>query len=278
MSSVEEKRGMKRTTKRWIARVAAVCLALTGLVTAACFGWKVYSTQQEYEAGDEAYEELAKLVRIEEPDESPASSENEEENTEEEISSVNSDSIVNLEAAQEVNGDIVAWINSPDTVIDYPVCQGEDNAYYLSHLADGTYNRNGCLFIDCENAEDFSDDNTIIYGHHMASGKMFASLIKYADQGYYEDHPVMNLTVGDQQYQLEIFSGYVTTADSSAYRINCGSRHDFAEWLREICGKSDFAAKEMAIHTSDRIVTLSTCAYAFEDARYVVHGRIDMGT
>ena len=94
------------------------------------------------------------------------------------------------------------------------------------------------VFIDYENVEDFSDDNTIIYGHHMASRKMFASLIKYADQSYYEDHPVMNLTVGDQQYQLEIFSGYVTTADSSTYRINCGSKHNF------------------------------------EDARYVVHGRI----
>lgn len=172
---------MKRTTKRKIARAAAVCLVLTGLVTVACFGWKAFSTQQEYEAGDETYKELAELVRVKEPDESPASSENEAENTEEEILSINSDSIVNLEAAQEVNGDIVAWIHSPDTVIDYPVCQGEDNVYYLSHLADGTYNRNGCLFIDCENAEDFSDDNTIIYGHHMASGKMFATLIKYAD-------------------------------------------------------------------------------------------------
>ena len=129
---------MKRTTKRRIARAAAVCLVLTGLVTAVCFGWKAYSTQQEYEAGDETYKELAELVRVEEPDEGPASSEHESENTAEEIPSAHSDSIVNLEAAQAVNGDIVAWIHSTDTVIDYPVCQVEDNAKYLSHLEDVT--------------------------------------------------------------------------------------------------------------------------------------------
>lgn len=258
---------MKRKTKRLIGRVAAVCLMLSGLGTAAVFGWKAYSMQQEYEIGDEAYDKFADLVKAEEePEEGPASSEAEE--TEGAVPTVD------LEAAQEVNSDIVAWLNSPDTVIDYPVCQGEDNAYYLTHLADGTYNRNGCLFMDCGNAKDFSDDNTIIYGHHMASGKMFASLVRYADQSYYDAHPDMYLTAGDQKYEIEIFSGYATTADSSAYMINCGSKKEFVGWLKEICGKSDFKADAMEISTSDRIVTLSTCAYDFQDARYVVHGRL----
>lgn len=144
----------------------------------------------------------------------------------------------------------------------------------LFHLADGTYNWNGCLFIDCENKKDFTDDNTIIYGHHMASGKMFASLIKYADQTYYDAHPVMYLIIGEKQYQLEIFAGYVTTADSSAYMINLGSKQEFAKWLREICGRFDFTANAMEIKTSDRIVTLSTCAYNFEETRYVIHRRL----
>ncbi len=258
---------MKRKTKRLIGRVAAVCLMLSGLGTAAVFGWKAYSMQQEYEIGDEAYDKFADLVKAEEkPEEGPAFSEAEE--------TEGTAPTVDLEAAQEVNSDIVAWLNSPDTVIDYPVCQGEDNSYYLFHLVNGTYNRNGCLFIDCENRKDFTDDNTIIYGHHMASGKMFASLIKYADQTYYDAHPVMYLTIGEKQYQLEIFAGYVTTADSSAYMINLGSKQEFAKWLREICGRSDFTANAMEIKTSDRIVTLSTCAYDFQDARYVVHGRL----
>lgn len=260
---------MKKTTRRVLRRASAACLIFIGLGVAVCFGWKAFRTQQEYEIGDTAYEQLSQLVKErEKPEGNPASTETEERET---------IPAVNLEAVKDVNRDIAAWLTSPDTVIDYPICQGEDNVYYLTHLADGTYNRNGCLFIDCDNTGDFTDDNTIIYGHHMANGKMFASLTKYAEQRYYEAHPVMYLTVGERPYKLELFSGYVTTADSSAYRITCGSEHDFAGWIRELIKKSDFKASAMTIHTTDRIVTLSTCAYDFQNARYVVHGRLGNG-
>ncbi|MCD7737752.1 MAG: class B sortase [Lachnospiraceae bacterium] len=149
----------------------------------------------------------------------------------------------------------------------------EDNEFYLSHLADGTSNSNGCLFIDCRNSEGFSDENTIIYVHHMASGKMFASLIRYVEQEYYEAHPVMYLSVEGKTYPLELFAGYTTTEDSSAYRMQFDTSHEFAEWLREISAKSDFTAN-IRLTTENRIVTLSTCAYSFENARYVVHGRL----
>lgn len=249
---------MTKRKKNKLRHVAAVLLILSGLGTAALCGWKIYSTEKEYQEGDEIYELITELAVTMEQDETDES----------EIL------IVDLEAVQTVNEEISCWLYSPDTVINYPVCQGEDNEYYLTHLADGTYNRNGCLFVDCDNAFDFSDDNTIIYGHHMASGSMFASLIQYADQSYYEAHPVMYLTVGDKRYRLEIFSGYTTTMDSSAYVRNCGSPQSFADWLREISEKSDFIPAPMTLHLSDRIITLSTCAYSFQDARYVVHGRL----
>lgn len=181
---------------------------------------------------------------------------------------------VNIEAAQEVNEEITAWLYSPDTMIDYPVCFGEDNTYYLNHLADGTPNANGCLFIDCRNAKELSDDNIIIYGHHMRSGAMFAGLIKYKSQEYYDEHPVMYLTSGNTVYRLELFSGYVTDMGSSAYQIDCGTGTEFADWLREISARSNFRPNPIRLTTSDHIVTLSTCAYDFQDARYVVHGRL----
>lgn len=270
--------------KRKSCRTRAVALTLlaAGMVTAAFFIRKIILTEQEYAEGDASYDALAKLIQ-EEPDESPASSdaevsdadsENQSENTIDSDGGENAIPGIDLDAAQSVNDDIVAWLYCPDTVIDYPVCYGDNNSYYLTHLADGTYNRNGCLFIDCKDSGDFTDDNTIIYGHHMASGKMFASLIKYADQGYYDAHPVMYLTTEDATYKVELFSGYVTDTGSSAYTINCGTRHEFAEWLREISGKSDFRPNGITISTEDHIVTLSTCAYEFQNARYVVHGRL----
>ena len=85
---------------------------------------------------------------------------------------------------------MIGWIYSSDTTINYPVVQGSDNAYYLKHLADGTENRNGCPFLDVQNRPDFTDDNSIIYGHHMQNGTMFADISWYEDQNYYNEHPV----------------------------------------------------------------------------------------
>lgn len=265
---MKERRYKKKRNK---GRIAAALLALICLGTAAFFAGRLWYEEQEYQKGDDTYDLLRELATVEEPEESGSSpiigqeSENED-NTGEGIS-------IDLDALGEVNEEIRAWLYSPDTVIDYPVCQGEDNSYYLTHLADGTYNKNGCLFIDCGNSGDFSDENTVIYGHHMASGKMFASLICYADQAYYEAHPVMYLTAAGKQYRLELFSGYTTTVDSSSYTLSFGSEHEFMEWLREVCGKSDFRATTY-LTADDRIVTLSTCAYSFQDARYVLHGKL----
>ena len=73
---------------------------------------------------------------------------------------------------------MIGWIYSPDTTINYPVMQGDDNDYYLKHLADGTENRNGCPFLDVQNRPDFTDNNSIIYGHHMQT---FGSIQEHTD-------------------------------------------------------------------------------------------------
>ena len=79
---------------------------------------------------------------------------------------------VDFAALDDVNG----------TVLNYPVVQGNDNSYYLSHLFDGSDNAGGCLFLDSRNNSDFTDDNTIIYGHNMKNGTMFASINQYQEQ------------------------------------------------------------------------------------------------
>lgn len=180
---------------------------------------------------------------------------------------------VDMDYLRSVNSDIVGWLYCPGTVINYPVVQGTDNTYYLSHLADGSENRNGCLFVDCDNSADLSDENTIIYGHHMQSGAMFASLVKYADQSYYEEHPYMYLDVGDDQYLVEVFAGYDAAVDDDAYCRTFACEEDFVEWLDQVKAKSDFSA-DVEVAVGDHIVTFSTCSYVFEDARYVVHGKL----
>ena len=269
----------------------AICVLLTVLClgTAAFFIWRIADQAMEYKRGDDAYDRMIEQAKGrgnpgESPDFSgPAGSDGsavpvkpEQANgTSEDLPSDGEGSIpdINFDALGEISGNIRAWIYLPDTVINYPVAQAENNSYYLYHRADGSRNANGCLFIDCKNRDDFSEQNTIIYGHHMNSGKMFASLVKYADQSYYEEHPVFYLATEQGKYRLEIFSAYTTTYDSPAYTLKFATKKEHADWLRDIQEKS-------AIHTpvtvteNDKIVTLSTCAYSFHNARFVVHGKI----
>lgn len=253
---------MKTSWTKWVA----IILALICFGVAAFFSWKIYSTEKEYAKGDAVYDEIAQALSTEAPDGNLESSVDEE-IIEEGILTVDFDEL------KAINSEVVGWLYLPDTVINYPVTQGMDNSYYLKHLYDGTYNANGCLFMDCKNSLDFTDDNILIYGHHMNSGKMFASLVKYKTQSYYEAHPMAYLITPEKIYRIEIFAGYTATVDSMAYMISLGDRKEKIEWLKEMFDKSDFEAN-VTVYPEDTIVTFSTCEYSFQNARYVVHGRL----
>ena len=107
----------------------------------------------------------------------------------------------------------------------------------------------------------------------MQNGTMFACVSWYEDQSYYDEHPVMYLMTPEAAYRIELFSGYITTMDSSAYMQNFGSIRDQTDWLKEVSSRSDFKAN-LEISAHDRVITLSTCAYRFENARYVLHGKL----
>lgn len=267
---------MKASIFRW----ATIILAIISFGIAAFFVGRIYYTEKEYAEGDAVYEDILADVVISEEEvlgessEPTSVTEEPEEETgetvQEETSLIPEIDFVSLKA---INEDVVGWLYLPDTVINYPVVQGEDNNYYLKRLVDGSYNANGSLFIDHQNEMDFSDDNTLIYGHHMDSGKMFATLVKYKDQEFYDEHPVAYFLTEEKSYKIEIFSGYVTTSDSESYLLTAGSREQAIAWMKEMFHNSDFFA-DVTIRPEDHIVTFSTCDYEFHDARYVVHGKL----
>ena len=84
-----------------------------------------------------------------------------------------------FEKLRETNPDVIGWISIPGTVIDYPIVQTTDNDYYLDQSITGTYLKSGAIFVDFRNSSNWTDRNTVIYGHNMASGEMFAQLAKY---------------------------------------------------------------------------------------------------
>ncbi len=160
----------------------------------------------------------------------------------------------------------------PGGGINYVVAQAGDNDYYLHRLLNGAEAKAGTLFMDYQNHSDFSDWNTMIYGHHMKNGTMFASLVKYQDQEYYEKHPVMYLYTPGQRMKLEILAGYTTDIEDSVYTIPT-TKEGRDELVKHVLQKSNFTSKA-SVTGEDKLVTLSTCTYEYENARFVVIGKI----
>lgn len=179
---------------------------------------------------------------------------------------------VDFEVLAETNGDIIGWLYSEDTPINLPVVQSSDNERYLRRLVDGSWNSSGALFADYRNAGDFSDPNTVIYGHNMKNGKMFGTLPNYKRQAYYDEHPQMWLLTPEGDYRVELVAGYVTSADSGVYDFDQSEEAVLAAVQRAMERSTFTSGAEIA--EGDRFLTLSTCSYAYDDARYVLIGRL----
>lgn len=180
---------------------------------------------------------------------------------------------VDFASLQARNNEVVGWIYSPNTKIDYPVVKGVDNDFYLSHTFDGTANANGSIFMDSNCETDFSQHNTILYGHHMNDGSMFASLTDYRQTGYLEAHPILYYYTPNGNYALEVFCCFVTGPDSDVYSFNFSSNEEFESYLESWRSRSNFDT-DVQVTGDDHIMTLSTCTYEYEDARYVVMCKI----
>lgn len=234
--------------------------------------YQIYKIFHEYEAGQSVYEDLSEYVELpDKPDapDIPTVAQPESGETAEVIVWPQ----IDFEALSQINSDIVGWIYLEGSEINYPIAQSEDNSYYLKHLFDKSSNSSGCIFLDCRNAADFTDRHSIIYGHHMKNGTMFSGLDSYKSQAYYDEHPQILLMTPEQNYVIEIFAGYVASVQDDAWQTEFGAGADFGDWLNRAIERSCFTSN-MTPAATDRIITLSTCSYEFNNARFVLLGRI----
>lgn len=181
---------------------------------------------------------------------------------------------IDHEQLAQINGEYVFWISAPGTKIDYPVVQSDNNDYYLNHLFNKKRNASGALFVDYRNLPEFQDPNTLIYGHHMRNDSMFGTLTDYYDPGYYDAHPYMILITPTRLLLIELFAAYVTDSEDHCYDIALSDEEDMRAFVEEAERKSNFRTG-VEVDVTDHLVTLSTCAYAFENARYIAIGRLN---
>jgi len=171
--------------------------------------------------------------------------------------------------------DITAWLTIDNTAIDYPVVQAGDNKFYLDHTADRKSNKMGALFMDCRDNRDFSGFNTVIYGHSMRNrnDNMFGGLSKFKDRDYFNAHRTGTLYTPDAAWPLEIFAVAVAGAVSDYYGYVFESPERCQAHLDMIRDGAMFY-RDIGVTRGDRILTLSTCSYEYEDARTLVIARI----
>lgn len=163
----------------------------------------------------------------------------------------------------------VGWLYCDGTPINYPVMQSDDNDYYLRRLPDGTYNTAGSLFADYRCGEMGETNNYIIYGHNMKNGTMFSSLTKYKSQSHYDEHPVLYLYTPEGDYKIELIAGFVSKPTGEIYNTN-----QTYEQILKYRSNSTFRSN-VDPYEGDCYITLSTCSYEYENARYVVIGRLE---
>ncbi len=170
---------------------------------------------------------------------------------------------------QEAYPDAIGWIYIPDTSINYPIMQGEDNDFYLTHGTDGRSLKCGCIELDYRCESRFQNNFNILYGHNMKNGSMFANVCRFKEKSYYDSHPYGWVYTSDAVYRLDFFSVAITDWHDEIYN---GFR-SLDEWIPHLKEISRIY-EDVELDEQDRLVLLSTCSYEFENARTVLTGRL----
>lgn len=229
--------------------VITVCLVGIILVS----GYKIGKTMWDYQVAKSAYTNISEKTAKVDPKQFTG--------------------VVDWKALKKVNPDVQGWLYQKGTVINYPVVQGTDNDTYLHTRFDKQWSGGGTLFVDYRMEKGFKGFNSIIYGHHMKDGSMFRSIRGYTkEEGYYDKHKTLELATPHGNYHLVVFSAFITKAtDENTYKMT----YDEAEkqaYIDRAWEQSELPITRDSedVTKDDRLVTLSTCAYDYEEARYIV--------
>lgn len=178
----------------------------------------------------------------------------------------------------KINDDVIGWIYMEDTVVNYPVLQGENNFYYLDKTYYKKYLASGSIYLDSDNEPDLSDAHSIIYGHNMKNHTMFGDLSDFREEDYLAEHPYVDLILVDGTWmRYEICSLYRADVDDGTFRAPLNKESNFQPFLELMASKNMHAdaAEDLGlpqVYPGDKVLTLSTCTEDSADLeRFVVH-------
>ena len=258
----ENKNNTQKQPEQKKKKKSDVLLTIALIVAIAVFcyaAFNLYHIYTEYKKGTDEYNQIEEMAVTErDADSGEAAGPN---------AQLKPPIEVDFDKLKSVNEDVVGWIYVdalPD--ISYPIVKGKDNQTYLHQTYEKNYNFAGTIFVDYENSGDFSDCNTLVYGHNMKNGSMFGHLKKFREDEYFW------ILTPERNYRYEIISAYTTGVNSDTYTLFKGPGEEFEKYLETIKGYSEIQTDDTDLTIKDKIVTLSTCT-GNESTRFVVQGK-----
>lgn len=172
----------------------------------------------------------------------------------------------------KVNNDTVAWINVPNTNINYPVVQSNDNSFYLNHSYKKDYTDAGWIFMDYRN-NNFTDKNTIVYGHSRLNKTMFGTLKNVITTNWYnnKENHIIKVSTPYFNYLYQVFSVYKIETESYYLQVNFENDNSYKNFLNAITNRSIFNFN-CEPNEYDKIITLSTCSN--NNKKIVLHAKL----
>ena len=264
---MEKKKQKRKLSAGSILRTIILIAAIGVFVYSA---WNLYKIYHGYHAANVEYAELADSFtsrpeeeKKEDPGEStPAIAPQGETHKEPDgtlIEDADPPVAVNWEELRAINPEIVGWIYvDAEPVINYPICQAKDDEYYLHMTFRRDYLFAGSIFEECMNASDFSDVNTIVYGHNMKNGSMFGMLKQLKNQEVYDSAPYFWILTPKGNYRYHIFAAFNTGAESDVYTLISAGGPESLEWEQKMQSRSE-VQNSVPLSENDHCVILSTC-------------------
>lgn len=275
----QKKKQKKRGNPLWT-------LVFLAALAVFCFSWyKLIGIYLDYKTGTDEYRDLQQYTtEITKTPETPAPTKTEEPQAESEPAEPSEPEpeplsyptepplAVDFESLKAINPDVKGWLYIEALDISYPVVQGPDNDTYLHTTYEGTSNFAGSIFLDYQNQDDFSDGNTIVYGHNMKNLSMFGKLKQMKEQEKYRDSVYFWMLTPESNDVYQIFSAFYTEADSDVYTLYSGGGEAFVQYLNTMAARSEIPVEQPEMDENSHIIVLSTCAASDTTGRFVVLG------
>ncbi len=183
---------------------------------------------------------------------------------------------IDFDALEEQNDEIYAWITIPNTNVDYPVLQSmESDFFYLEHDINKNYLFAGSIYSEVCNLRNFSDRNTVLYGHNMLDGSMFATLHKFEDEDFFDENRYIYIYQKNRKLTYEIVSAYNYDTRHIMNSFNFDDDEVFQSYIESVMNPHSTVKnvnEDIQLDLDSKLLTLSTCLNGYDEGRYLVQG------